>query len=225
MSKFHTLVKIVATLIKDPYAIKRVLPDESETKHVAHDEIYGNDYFQFVEQTTAQSAEVLANSIVSSLHPSSVVDVGCGTGVLLERLRSQGIQVRGLEYALAALRSCWMRQLDVTKFDVATDMLPPEFGNADIVVSMEVGQQLREASADRYVDLLCRIAPIVIFSSGTPGQGDRHPLNEQPHQYWITKFLKRGYQFDEALSLQWREEWKAHNIAPWFYHNVMIFRS
>jgi SAM-dependent methyltransferase len=225
MSKLHTLAKIVVTLMRDPYALKRVLPDEYGTKHVSqHDEVYGNDYFQFVEQTTAQSADVIANSIVDAFHPSSIVDVGCGTGVLLERLRAQGIQVKGLEYALAALKFCWMRQLDVIRFDVATDMLPPEFGNEDVVVSMEVGQQLAEANADRYIDLLCRIARIVIFSSATPGQGDRRPINEQPHQYWIAKFRERGYLLDEALSLQWRDEWKAHKAAPWFWHNVMIFR-
>lgn len=225
MSKLHTLAKIIEKLIRDPYALKRVLDDEDRTEYFSHDEIYDNEYFGFVEQTTAQSADVIANSIVQSFHPSSVVDVGCGTGVLLERLQSQGIQVKGLELAEAALKLCWMRQLDVTKFDVATDQLPSEVTNADVVVSMEVGQQLPEASTDRYVDVLCRIAPIVIFSSGTPGQGDRRPRNEKPHQYWIGKFRQRGYLFEEALSLQWREEWKAGHTAPWFYHNVMIFRS
>jgi SAM-dependent methyltransferase len=225
MGKFRTLLKIASTLVRDPYALKRVLPAEDHRQPRSHDEIYDTQYFQFVEQTTGQSAHTIANSIVHSFHPSSVVDVGCGTGVLLECLQAQGVQVKGLEYAEAALKFCQMRGLDVIKFNVESDQPPREIGNADVVVSMEVGQQLRENSTDRYVDLLCHTADIVIFSSGTPGQGDRDPRNEKPHQYWIEKFEKRGYQFEEALSLKWRKEWEAQTTAPWFYRNVLIFKN
>jgi SAM-dependent methyltransferase len=192
-------------------------------RDASHDEIYDQDYFQFVDQTTQQSADVIADSIVQAFHPSSVVDVGCGTGVLLDRLQTCGVAVKGLEYAQAALDLCHMRRLEVTKFDVETDSLPA-IGKADLVVSMEVGHQLQEASADRYVDLLCQVADLVIFSSETLGTQDRYPRNAKPHHYWIEKFGQRGYRFDEALSLQWRKEWKAKNTAPWFYLNLMLFR-
>lgn len=189
----------------------------------SHDEIYDQAYFQFVDQTTNQSADVIAYSIVQSFRPFSVVDVGCGTGVLLDRLQTHGVKVKGLEYAQAALDLCQRRQLDVIKFDVETDRLS-KIGKADVVVSMEVGHQLHEASADRYVDLLCQIADLVIFSSETPGTKDRYPRNAKPHSYWIEKFGQRSYRFDDALSQQWRKEWKAKDTASWFYRNLMLFR-
>jgi SAM-dependent methyltransferase len=192
-------------------------------QNASHDEIYDQEYFQFVDQTTEQSAEVIAHSIVQAFHPSSVVDVGCGTGVLLDRLQTHGVEVKGLEYAQAALDFCQRRQLDVIKFDVETDYLP-EIGKADVVVSMEVGHQLHEASADRYVDLLCQVADLVIFSSETPGTKDRYPRNAKPHSYWIEKFGQRDYRFDDTLSLQWRKKWQTKDIAPWFYRNLMLFR-
>lgn len=196
---------------------------KSRWQDAAHDEIYDQEYFQFVDQTTEQSADVIAHSIVQSFHPSSVVDVGCGTGVLLDRLQTYGVKVKGLEYAQAALDFCQRRHLEVIKFDLETDRLPA-IGKADLVVSMEVGHQLQEASADRYVDLLCQIADLVIFSSETPGTKDRYPRNAKPHHYWIEKFGQRDYRFDDALSLQWRKEWQAKDTAPWFYRNLMLFR-
>jgi SAM-dependent methyltransferase len=189
----------------------------------SHDEIYDQEYFKFVDRTSNQSAAVIADSIIHGFHPSSVVDVGCGTGALLDRLRLRGVQVKGLEYAQAALDFCRARQLDVMKFDVAYDDLP-ELEKVDLVISMEVGHQLPETSADRYVEMLCRIAPLVVFSSEIPGGGDKLPRNEMPHWYWIEKFNQRGYRFEEGHSLQWRKVWKEKGTAPWFFRNVMIFQ-
>lgn len=189
----------------------------------SHDQIYDEEYFRFVDRTTKQSAEIMAESISQVFHPSTVVDVGCGTGALLDSLRTRGVKVKGLEYAQAALEFCRSRQLDVMKFDVESDELP-ELGSVDLVISMEVGNQLHEASADRYIDMLCRIAPLVVFSSEIPGGGDKLPRNERPHRYWIKKFTQRGYRFEEDLSLQWRKKWREQSAAPWFSRNVMIFR-
>jgi SAM-dependent methyltransferase len=188
-----------------------------------HDEIYDDEYFKFVDRTTKQSADVIANTIMERFHPASVLDVGCGTGVILESFRSRGVRVRGLEYAEAALAYCRDRQLDVVKFDIASES-KTGIEQVDLVVSMEVGQQLRESDADCYVDLLCQAASVVIFSSESPGWGDKYPRNEQPHQYWIEKFGQRGYSFDKPTSLHWRNEWKRLDTAPWFSRNVMIFQ-
>ncbi len=192
-------------------------------KNATHDEICDAAYFQFVERTTAESATAIADSILATFHPASVVDVGCGTGALLDRLRSQGVAVRGLEYAKAALAVCAARDLDVAAFDLTADDLP-EGLTADLVVSMEVGAQLPETAADRYIDVLCRIAPLIVFSVEAPGGGDRYARNEQPHSYWIEKFHNCGYVFEEARSQEWRVRWGERSTAPWFSRNVMVFR-
>ena len=189
-------------------------------QHATHDEICDADYFRFVERTTSESADAIADSIFTTYRPGTVADVGCGTGVLLDRLRTRGVVVWGLEYAKAALAVCRARELDVTTFDVTNDDLPAGL-TADLVVSMEVGAQLPESAADRYVDLLCRIAPLVVFSVEAPGGGDRYPKNEQPHSYWVEKYHRRGFAFEEAISLEWR---KKAGTASWFSRNVMVFR-
>lgn len=192
-------------------------------KNATHDEIYDADYFRFVDRTTSQSADAIVDSIVEEFHPASVVDVGCGTGVLLDRLRAKSIAVRGLEYATAAVEVCRSRNLDVAAFDVTSDDVPADL-TADVVVSMEVGAQLPESAADRYVDLLCRIASVIVYSVEAPGGGDKYPRNEQPHSYWIEKFRRREFLYEEALSQAWRSRWKERGTAPWFARNVMIFR-
>jgi SAM-dependent methyltransferase len=189
-----------------------------------HDEIYEDTYFDFVEKTTGSSAEAIAESIMAELAPRSVVDLGCGTGALIDRLRARGVSVKGLEYARSALAYCRARGLDVEPFNIETDTLPDRFRGADVGVSMEVGQQLDPAVSGRYVDLLCSIAGTIVFSSAVPGQGDKAPRNEQPHAFWIGEFAARGYTFDEPTSLAWRAAWESKGTSRWFFRNVMVFR-
>jgi SAM-dependent methyltransferase len=190
----------------------------------SHDELYGGAYFDMVERTTAQGAEVMAQSIVAGLHPSRVIDVGCGTGTLLGELRALGVEGHGLEYATAGLDACRERGLHVERFDLASDELPDSIGTFDVAISMEVGQQLPPDAAERYIDVLAALSSSIVFSSAVPGQGDRAPQNEQPHEYWVDLFAARRFGFDDDLTSAWRRTWAAAPVAPWFAANVLVFR-
>src|SRR5262245_18084695 len=68
-----------------------------------HDWTYDSDYYEKdVEGPAARSAGSIANSIVNDLKATCIIDVGCGTGALLDALRARGCDVFGLEYAEAA---------------------------------------------------------------------------------------------------------------------------
>ena len=72
---------------------------------ISHDAIYDSRYYATdVEGPAASSAPDISRSITSDLQPHTVVDVGCGTGALLEVLKENGCQVFGLEYSEAALQ-------------------------------------------------------------------------------------------------------------------------
>lgn len=188
-----------------------------------HDHLYTREYYQTVEAEALRSVQAISRSILTDLRPASVLDVGCGTGVLLSQLQAGGVRCRGLEYSSAGLQFCRERGLDVTQFDLETDA--PDGGcRVDTVISTEVGEHLPETVADRYVDLLCRAGDTVVFTAATPGQGGWDHVNEQPHAYWIAKFRARGFDLDEPLSLAWRKSWEQADVASFYWMNLMIFR-
>jgi SAM-dependent methyltransferase len=191
-------------------------------RRVPHDEIYTGDYFDGFEQSGIASAPLIAESIVSELHPRTVLDVGCGTGLVLLALRERGVVGRGLEYSAAAIERCRRLGLDVERFDIEHDPpLPAQ--SFDVVVSLEVGEHMPEDSADRYVDLLCSCGSTIVFSAATPGQGGQDHVNEQPHEYWIRRMHLRGFELDRERSTRWRGAWKAAGAAPWYHQNLMVF--
>jgi SAM-dependent methyltransferase len=176
-----------------------------------------------VEGAAVGSAPAMARTIVEHFHPHSVVDIGCGTGALLVAFRDLGCSVSGLEYAEAGLRYCRERNLEVRKFDIERQVLK-KAARSDLAVSFEVAEHLAEKRADRFVDLLCSLAPVVVCSAAKPGQGGLDHVNCQPQSYWIEKFERRGYRFDCVAADVLRVEWRAQGVTFWYYENVMVFR-
>jgi SAM-dependent methyltransferase len=190
-----------------------------------HDWIYDSDYYRIdVEGPAVRSAGTMVRTIMEDLKPTSAVDVGCGTGALLEALRNNGCTVFGLEYANAALRYCRERRLDVAKFDLENDSFRVA-RTFDIALSMEVAEHLPESVADRYVDLLTSLSSVVVLTAAPPGQTGTDHVNEQLPAYWISKFERRGFARADELTERWRNAWKAAgDVASWYYTNLMVFR-
>jgi SAM-dependent methyltransferase len=189
----------------------------------AHEEIYDQDYYdRLVDPPMIESGPTMAASFKAEFNPASVVDVGCGTGVLLRSCRELGMKANGLEYSEAALAICKKRGIDARKFNIESEI--PGDIRADLAVSSEVAEHLHERYANRFVDLLCSIASNVVLTAAVPGStGDDH-VNEQPNEYWIAKFEERGYTHDAALSNKWRREWPAAGVHGIYHSSVMVFR-
>ena len=185
--------------------------------------IYHRDYYaETVEEPACQSATVMAASMIDAFKPRTIVDVGCGTGALLEAFRQMGCDVFGLEYSDAALAYCRQRGLPVKKFNIVKDTIE---GTFDLAVSFEVGEHLAPWSVDRYVTLLCSLSSLVVLSAATPGSGGTDHINEQLHSYWINKFGEKGYTFDQDAAARLSQKWKKDNsVAYWYSDNVMVFR-
>ena len=207
-----------------PHAVKRTSIYKAVRPAPYHDAIYDETYFKSeVEGPAVTSAPAMAQTIVEHFHPHSVVDIGCGTGALLLAFRDRGCSVSGLEYAEAALRYCRERNLDVRKFDIERQVLKKAV-RSDLAVSFEVAEHLPEKRADRFVDLLCSLAPVVVCSAAKPGQGGLEHVNCQPQSYWVEKFERRGYRFDRVAADALRAEWRRQGVVGYYYENVMAFR-
>ena len=226
-SIYHALLpaRVRTFLVMNPIARKpRMLLSRIVEHFARHDEIYDREYYEVgVDGAAATSAPHMVRALINEVHPASVVDVGCGTGQVLMSFRESGVSaVRGLEYSAAALEMCQKRGLEVKPFDIESDTAVD--WRADLVVSTEVAEHLPERCADRYVDLLTNVADTVFLTAATPDQGGTDHVNEQPNAYWIEKFRRRSFEYDQATSMRWREEWRAAGVAGFYCNSAMLFR-
>ena len=227
MSKLFTILKQACRVL--PKSLRETGPLRNLAIRIMektgdHSDIYSARYYQMlVEPYARKSVTQMADSIVKTFHPASVIDVGCGSGALLVGLRKLGVRrLIGLDAAEAGLDIARARGLDVRKFDIATDRWSGG-ERFDIAVSMETAEHLPKDAADRYVELLCSLAPVVIFTAAHPGQGGIGHLNEQPPEYWIELFKAHGFQLAEKTVADWQTAWTTAGVANFYTRNLMVF--
>ncbi|NOU35861.1 MAG: class I SAM-dependent methyltransferase [Kiritimatiellaceae bacterium] len=229
MSKLFTILKHVYRLLPPP--LRKTGPLHSFAFRIMErvgdrNDIYSPKYYQtLVEPYARRSVPQMARSLVETFSPASVIDVGCGSGALLVGLRKLGVRrLLGLDSSEAGLDIARARGLDIRNFDIASDRWSGG-ERFDIAVSMETAEHLPKNSADRYVELLCSLAPVVIFTAAHPGQGGIGHLNEQPPEYWTERFKANGFQHAEKTVADWQSAWTAAGVANFYTRNLMVFQQ
>jgi hypothetical protein len=66
-------------------------------------------------------------------------------------------------------------------------------------------------------------APIVVFSSGQPGQGGVHPVNKRPRADWIQDFERRGMREQADLSARLAQAFREARLpGEYLAENVIV---
>ena len=177
---------------------------------------YGDAFFADVERTSVVSARRVVPVAVAGWRPASVIDVGCGEGIWAALFEAEGVPAVGVDGAYVRPE----RRL-VDRY-VAWDLREPlpALGRYDLAVCLEVAEHLPAASAGTLVAGLAGLADRILFSAAVPGQGGTDHINEQPHAYWIERFVRAGFRADVA----WREQFAAdEDVAWWYRQNMIVF--
>ena len=142
----------------------------------------------------------MATSIVERFKPKTAIDVGCGTGALLDAFGKLDCEVSGLEYSEAGLAYCKNRGLSLRNFDMGKHNVNDE--SYDLATSFEVAEHFAAVGRQPIFKLLCKLSSVIVMSATTRGQVGTDHVNEQPHAYWIGKFESTHHSFDEISSQQ-----------------------
>jgi SAM-dependent methyltransferase len=179
----------------------------------------GYGYDAVAAHPAAAAARVVVALLRQRLTFGSVLDVGCGVGLWLREFQAQGVaDVMGLDGAWVpsgnlVIPSLLFRVHDLTK----SFRLQREF---DLVVCLEVAEHLRADAGEVLIDSLVAHGSLILFSAAVPGQGGFLHVNEQPQDYWIERFRRRGFiAYDVLRPALWN-----HPQVPYYYaQNALVF--
>ena len=205
------------------WILRRML-SSIEEKEVQNDglattSIYGWNFYEANQYGSFISAIEVFKYFIPKYNPSSIVDFGCGTGTWLAAAKqiNRDIDVVGVDGDYVDRNMLMINKKEFLPRDLTRELdLKRKF---DLAMSLEVAEHLDEKYADVFVDTLCRHSDIILFSAAHLGQGGDGHINEQPIEYWINKFEKRDYVWNDI-----REIFKNNDdIEPWYKDNISLF--
>jgi SAM-dependent methyltransferase len=184
----------------------------SPTQVLTADFTYTTEWFAELRDFTRNSADVIVPLVLDHYRPRSVIDVGCGEGWFGKAFADRGCRVIGVDGAYVQDRVIDFREADLAK------PLPP-LGSFDLVVCLEVAEHLDSDRGPSFIEELCRLAPVVLFSAAIPDQGGRDHRNERWPGYWVELFARSGYVCSGAL--RWKI-WEDDRVAVWYRQNLVV---
>jgi len=197
---------------------KYIIGDQQ--KQAKQSSIYSEAFYDYNRFGAIASAFEVFGKLLTTLEieVNSIVDFGCGTGGWLYAAKAYGIyDVVGIDGDYVDRN---MMLIDASEF-VAHDLETPIDlqRNYDLGISLEVAEHLSESVANQFVEILCKHSNTVLFSAAHPGQGGDNHINEQPFEYWESKFNENGY-----VHVEIRDHFKGNpKVEEWYQQNIGLF--
>ncbi len=130
-------------------------------------------------------------------HPTSILDVGCGTGVSLDYFKTKKIDVLGIEGSKLAISKANNPNLIIQHNLNKPLALKQTF---DVVWCFEVIEHIHPKYENNIIHILINHSDNIVLSAAQPGQGGHGHFNEKPLKYWIDKFENLNFIYLEKLS-------------------------
>jgi SAM-dependent methyltransferase len=186
---------------------------------VAREDRYASGFFDYLEETSRPSAEVIAPLVLELAPAQSVIDVGCGRGDWLAVFRDMGVDdVFGVDGHAAAVSTLVVPHDRFLTVDLTQPISMDR--RFDLVLCLEVAEHIPAQAADLLVDSLTRLGPVVLFSAAIPYQGGEHHVNEQWPEYWSARFAANGFAAVDCIR---PAVWRRPEVAWWYRQNTILY--
>lgn len=141
-------------------------------------------------------------NIMWNLGCRKMLDVGCGFGGQVKLAESLGWESYGVDGDWTVLpKESNFHLNDYTKGS------PTLTYEVDLIWCVEFLEHVEEKYMDNYMSTFQDSkAKYLIVTHAVPGQAGHHHVNCQEEDYWLDAFKRYGFEYDEILTKQIREE-------------------
>jgi SAM-dependent methyltransferase len=185
---------------------------------------YDVDYFDQINQEEKEQADRLGELLCWLYRPSSVIDIGCATGLYLKPFLELGVKITGIDNSISVLSPevlliprKYLEISDITKES------PKE--KSDLAMSIEVLEHIDKKFARIAIDYISKASDIIFFTAAQPGQGGVGHVNCQPKGYWEGFFSDNGFKRDVKDEFYLRIIMASGYHMGWLTNNLMIFKK
>ena len=186
---------------------------------VTRDVVYDARFYDKGDPMKQGSYARFVRALFDLLEPRSVVDVGCGSGIMLMEFSKLGVSVLGVEGSRAGIERSRLGDR-VVRANLERGV--PDLGRFDLCLCIEVAEHLSSRSGPALVDGLTRLSDVVVFTAAQPGQKGTVHMNLRPMTYWEQLFAEHDF----AISPVHEQLLRAIADTPeprYLHENLVVF--
>jgi 2-polyprenyl-3-methyl-5-hydroxy-6-metoxy-1,4-benzoquinol methylase len=182
-------------------------------------------YYESIFEESVKSRDVVFDLLIAHeliKAGDTIIDAGCGIGSWGYQMREKyDMRYIGIDFGvpkdkLVILGGHYVDHDLRTPLDITESR-----SKKDIVLCLEVGEHLEEEHIETFIDNLCLLGGIIVFSAAIPHQGGLHHHTERWQSWWAEKFAARNYYpFWEDIRPDLR---KNKDVASWYAQNIIIY--
>lgn len=146
----------------------------------------------------------VADRLVGIANPATVLDVGCGKGMLVQAFRERGVDALGFDVSDHAIEAS---HPDVRSHLRVASATEPIAGRFSLVTCIEVLEHMAPAEAQQAVDRICEVTDRVVFSSSPADHREPTHVNTRPTATWAAAFAERGLFRRTDVDLSFLSPW------------------
>jgi len=163
-------------------------------------------------------AKRLTKWIADNLHPTKLLDIGCGPGTYVNCFQDLGVNAIGYDSDTRVNGS--PNLICQSLFDVKD--------TGDVVLCMEVAEHIDSSSNQQIVEAMTSFLEpggILIWTAASPGQGGVGHINCQTKNYWDNLFSSTGLTREFNIENTLLEYIKNGYHMGWFTQNLLIYKK
>lgn len=176
-------------------------------------------YFRWQGDSAERSARAVVPLIIERFHPSSVVDIGCGSGAWLKVFGEHGVNDRlGIDGPYLEREALRIQPHEFLGCDLSK---PFEVDRRyDLAVSLEVAHYLAEEDSSTLVASIVALSDVVLFGAAVPHQAGGPGRNHQWPRWWAAHFAGHGYRAEDWLR---PVVWENPQVDWWYAQNTILY--
>ncbi|GAB6111192.1 hypothetical protein JCM14713_09500 [Desulfomicrobium salsuginis] len=162
---------------------------------------------------------ILADLVLAVPSWRSVLDFGCGPGVMIDLMNQRGLDYTGYDPSPGA-RALYLKHYGQCPDKFVSKLNKDDF---DVVVSFDVLEHMNDDEIDLFISKFANVRDILVNISRVPGIPGH--INLKTDNQWIAFFELRGRVLNKTLTATLRNRYKnlKENCSDAWDRNMFVF--